>query len=98
DYEIAAGWFARAAQQGVADAQNNLGVIFANGFAGPKDYGQAHLWFSLAAAQGHAQAEASRQRVARRMSESQIAAAEQQRVRWLADRGLRTIIPAAGPN
>ena len=96
DYVIAAEWFARAAQQGIADAQNNLGVIFANGLAGPKDYGQAHLWFSLAADQGHEEARASRSRLSRRMSLGQIATADKLRLNWIADGGSQVVIPAAG--
>ena len=38
------------AAQGVAEAQYNLGVIYANGHGVPQDFVQAHLWYNLAAA------------------------------------------------
>jgi TPR repeat protein len=39
----------RAAEQGYADAQFNLGVAYANGQGVPQDYGEAHMWLNLAA-------------------------------------------------
>ncbi len=39
------------AQQGDIQAQIDLGMMYADGRGVPKDYDQAHKWFSLAAAQ-----------------------------------------------
>jgi uncharacterized protein len=44
--------FRRAADRGVAAAQFNLGVMYAHALGVPQDYVLAHMWFSLAAAQG----------------------------------------------
>jgi TPR repeat protein len=41
-----------------ADGQYNLGRIFAEGLAGPKDFQQAARWFHLGAEKGHAAAQA----------------------------------------
>jgi len=46
-------WFRKATEQGVADAQLNLGVNYGNGTGVPKDYVKAHMWFSLTKAQGN---------------------------------------------
>ena len=37
------------AEQGVADAQSDLGYMYANGEGVPQDDVQAHMWFNLAA-------------------------------------------------
>jgi TPR repeat protein len=41
------------AEQGDADAQYRLGVLYANGYGVPKDYVQARQWYEKAAAQGN---------------------------------------------
>ena len=45
------------AQKGDAEAQYNLGEMYAIGRVVPKNYAQAHKWFRLAADQGHAKAQ-----------------------------------------
>ncbi|MDZ4733241.1 MAG: tetratricopeptide repeat protein [Nitrospirota bacterium] len=45
------------ATQGVAEAQTNLGMLYANGHGVPQDYSQARQWYEKAAAQGHALAQ-----------------------------------------
>ena len=47
----------RKAKQGSADAQYNLGVLYANGHGVPQGYGTARQWYEKAAAQGHASAQ-----------------------------------------
>ena len=49
DYAEAAKWYRKAAEQGRANAQNNLGVMYERGQGVPLDYAQAHMWFDLAA-------------------------------------------------
>ena len=49
----AASYFRKAADQGFAEAQNNLGVLYANGDGVKKDPKEARKWFDKAAAQGH---------------------------------------------
>jgi uncharacterized protein len=51
-------WLRLAAAQGEAEAQHNLGNLYAEGRGVPQDYAEASKWFQLAAAQGHAWAQA----------------------------------------
>lgn len=57
DPEMAAGWFFRAAEQGYADAQFNLGLLYASGEGVPQDMAQAAELFRKAAEQGHVDAQ-----------------------------------------
>jgi TPR repeat protein len=50
-------WYQKAADQGFASAQFNLGWCYANGQGVPQDYSQAVRWYQKAAGQGHAQAQ-----------------------------------------
>lgn len=59
DYAEAAKWFQKAADQGIAEAQFNLGAMCYNGFGVPQDYAEAMKWFQKAADQGNAQAQNS---------------------------------------
>ena len=45
------------AEQGNADAQNNLGIMYSKGRGVPQDYKTAVKWYRLAAEQGHANAQ-----------------------------------------
>ena len=45
-------WYRRAAEQGVADAQYNLGFMYRNGQGVPQDDKQAVDWYRKAAEQG----------------------------------------------
>ena len=46
-----------AAEQGLAEARNNLGVAYYNGRGVPKDYAESMKWYRMAAEQGLAQAQ-----------------------------------------
>jgi hypothetical protein len=52
-------WYRRAADQGLASAQYDLGVMFANGDGVPKDSAEAVKWYRKAATQGIAPAQYS---------------------------------------
>ena len=45
------------AEQGVAEAQNNLGVMYAKGRGVRQDYAEALRWYRQAAEQGYAEAQ-----------------------------------------
>lgn len=45
------------AEQGNADAQNNLGVMYYFGYGVPQDYKKAFEWYTKAAEQGNAKAQ-----------------------------------------
>ena len=57
DYATALKTVQSLAAQGNAEAQNNLGQLYANGQGVPQDYSQARQWYEKAAAQGHALAQ-----------------------------------------
>ena len=44
--------FARAAAQGLAEAQYNLAVLYEQGVGGPKDLATARAWYEKACAGG----------------------------------------------
>lgn len=50
-------YFELAADQGFAEAQNNLGLMYLDGQGIEIDYGKAIKYFELAADQGHAGAQ-----------------------------------------
>ncbi|MFW5910449.1 MAG: tetratricopeptide repeat protein [Thiohalospira sp.] len=45
-------WYRRTAEQGHAEAQNNLAFLYANGTGVPEDLVTAYMWFLLAAEGG----------------------------------------------
>ena len=53
DFEEAARWYALAAEQGVSEAQNNLGVLYKDGQGVGQDFEEAARWFRMAAVQGN---------------------------------------------
>ena len=57
DYATAMRELRPLAEQGLAAAQFNLGLLYANGQGVPKDDAQARQWYEKAAAQGHADAQ-----------------------------------------
>jgi hypothetical protein len=59
NYEMAGQWYRRAAQQGDAVAQFNLGVRYDNGQGVPRSYKEAGRWYRRAAQQGHARAQSN---------------------------------------
>ena len=52
DYAQAAEWYRKAADQGFAGAQVNLGLLYANGQGVARDYAEALKWFRSAADRG----------------------------------------------
>ena len=59
DYAEILKWYRKAAEQGYARAQHNLGMMYRDGEGVPRDYAEALKWFSKAAVQGDARAQAS---------------------------------------
>jgi uncharacterized protein len=45
-------WIRKAAEQGYADAENDLGAFYMSGSCGPKDSAEALRWYREAADQG----------------------------------------------
>jgi TPR repeat protein len=75
DLAEAATWYRKAADQGHPAAQFNLGLLYANGRGVAQNYVQAHMWLNLAAAGSEPGARQERDRVAEKMTRSQIAEA-----------------------
>ena len=89
NYAEAVKWYRKAAEQGFAEAQYNLGKMYHTGQGVPKDYVLAHMWFNLAASHFPASekekrewAEIFRDIAASRMTPSQIAKAQQLAREW----------------
>jgi TPR repeat protein len=59
DYKQAVYWYTKAAEQGFAAAQYNLGVMYANGQGVIQDDKQAVNWYKKAAEQGYASAQST---------------------------------------
>jgi uncharacterized protein len=57
DYQTALAEWQPLAEEGQAEAQFGMGLLYANGFGVPLNDDQAHKWYLLAAEQGHADAQ-----------------------------------------
>jgi uncharacterized protein len=75
-------WYRDPAEQGIARAQYNLGLMYDNGEGVPQNYVIAHMWFNLAAAGGLKSAAQNRDGVAARMTPAQVAEAQQLAREW----------------
>ncbi|HUT50770.1 MAG TPA: hypothetical protein VM325_15635 [Alphaproteobacteria bacterium] len=75
-------WYRKAALQGDADAQNNLGLMYANGEGVPKKHVMAYMWWSLAAAAGNKEAAKNLDIVKKRMTPAQVAKAQEMAAKW----------------
>jgi len=75
-------WYRKAADQGIATAQESLGVIYSHGVGVTQDYVQAHMWYNLAAMQGWESASKYRDNLTRVMTPSQIAEAQKLAREW----------------
>ena len=82
DYTTALKEFRPLAEQGHAEAQFQLGVMYDAGQGVMEDYVEAHMWFNLAAAQGNEEAREDRNRVAKKMTVSQIVEAQRRAREW----------------
>jgi TPR repeat protein len=59
DYGEAVGWYRKSADQGIAEAQSNLGFMYGNGHGVKQDYGEAVGWYRKSADQGYAAAQSN---------------------------------------
>jgi len=76
-------WYRLAAEQGYANAQNNLGARYASGEGVPEDDVLAYLWYNLAAAQGNENAPGNKDRLELGMTREQIAEAQRLSTEWI---------------
>ena len=84
DYASALKFWRPLAAQGNAYAQYNLGFMYDEGRGVPQDFVQAHMWFELAAAQGHEEAPKGRDLVASQMTPDQNVEAQRMAREWMA--------------
>ena len=81
-------WYRRAAEQGDADAQVNLGFMYDEGRGVPQDDVQAHKWYNLAASrisssdQRRDEVVKARNRVGLKMTPAQLAEAQRLAREW----------------
>jgi len=69
-------WYRKAADQGLADAQSNLGVMYFNGDGVPENHVRAYVWLSMAKTQGYESAKKGVETVKNLMTRQQIAQAQ----------------------
>ena len=82
DYEQAAYWFRRCAEQDFMMGQYMLGMAYLNGRGVTMSKVQAHLWLNLAAAKGYDRAQRDRDLLAEKMTTAQIADAQRLAREW----------------
>ena len=75
----------KAAEQGLADAQYNLGRLYYMGEGVPRDFVQAYVWLRLAADQGVKLAETGLAAVTRELKPRTVARAREQARVWKAN-------------
>ena len=71
-----------SANAGDTKAMLALGHLFVQGLGAPQNYVQAHMWFSLAASRGEAEAVTERDALAVRMAPEHVAEAQKQAAAW----------------
>ncbi len=72
DYQTALRLVEPLADQGVAEAQYTLGLMYRDGRGVPRDFAAAYMWLTLAIAQGGEKAKEIRDGLAKRMTHGQI--------------------------
>ena len=83
DFTEALKWYRKAAEQGIAQAQSNLGVMYENGKGVLQDTIAAHMWFNIAAANGNAKAAKGRDFIAKELSSADIVEAQKRAKRCM---------------
>ena len=76
DFKEAVKWFEKAADQGAAMAQDNLGGMYGKGLGVEQNYVTAYTWASIAAFNGFEVAKETTSVIAKEMTSAQIAEAQ----------------------
>jgi TPR repeat protein len=82
DYATALQLLRPLAEQGNAEAQFNLGVMYVRGQGVSQDYVLGHMWFNLATSRGNKDAAQARDIAALHMTPAQIAEAQRLAREW----------------
>ena len=77
DYNEAVKWFRLSSGQGNAQAQDIYGLMYASGRGVTQDYVRAHMWLNISASSGNTLAESNRDKVAKKMTPTQIEKAQE---------------------
>ena len=72
DYREAVKWYRKAAEQGDAKAQHNLGANYYNGLGVQQDIVIAYAWLNVSVVQGFETAVKNRDLAAKKMTPSQL--------------------------
>ena len=83
DYKEAVKWYRLAAEQGNANAQYILGLMYCLGQGVAQNFIEAHKWLNIAGANGEKKATEFRDDVAKQMSPEQIAEAQRLAKEWM---------------
>jgi TPR repeat protein len=75
-------WYRKAAEQGFAVAQGDLGTMYARGDGVQRDYVLAYMWFNLAAERGFKPAIRLREAAEAFLTPSQIEEAKRLAKEW----------------
>jgi len=85
-YAEAATWYRKAAEQGYARAQSNLGTLYSNGQGVPQDYLLAYMWFTVAGSRlseaDRATADKGRDLAAAKLTPAELRRAQQMARDW----------------
>ena len=82
DYKKAYKLWLPLAEQGIAQAQYTLGVMYVIGKGVPQDYVLAHMWFNLSSSNGVKNGTEGRNMAEKKMSPSQIEKAQEMARNW----------------
>jgi len=82
DYKEAVKWYRLSAEQGLARAKVNLGVMYYKGQGVPQDYVSAHMWFNLCGSSGDKDCVSSIRHIKKMMSPEQIEKAKEMARNW----------------
>ena len=82
NYNQAVHWYKKAAEQGDASAQNNLGIMYAKGQGVPTDDVQAYAWLAVSAVNGNQIAVTNKELVASRLTPEKLTEAEALALRY----------------
>ena len=90
DYSLAAMWYRKAAEQGDAYSQNNLGALYDSGQGVPQDYAEAYFWYSLAAARSPAGSAENRDNAAVNLTKTVLLQTQERARKWFEDHPAQT--------
>tara|TARA_B100000315_G_C14342024_1_gene480029 strand:+ start:332 stop:625 length:294 start_codon:yes stop_codon:yes gene_type:complete len=83
DYKEAVRWYRKAAEQGLATAQSNLGLMYDRGTGVLNDNVRAHMWYNVAGANGLKTGADNRKSIETKMTPAQIAEAQKLAREWM---------------